>query len=139
MHCAVATWVGKVRVRDLKSRNGTFVNGQRINGEVSVNHGDRLQVGSLEFAIQISEDDEICGTQPIRKSEVQWLLDSPPDPTVLSPRRSTVLVTADAEGARDATEKLTNGTTETKRNTKAVSAGQHLVDYFEHRKTARPA
>lgn len=33
-------------VVDLKSTNGTFVNGQRVNGERGMRKGDRLQVGS---------------------------------------------------------------------------------------------
>jgi len=36
LHCAIAAWAGKVRVRDLKSRNGTFLNGKQIDGEVNV-------------------------------------------------------------------------------------------------------
>ena len=35
-----------VWVVDLKSTNGSFVNGQRITGERSVRKGDRIQVGS---------------------------------------------------------------------------------------------
>lgn len=33
-------------VVDLRSTNGTFVNGQRVNGERGMRKGDRLQVGS---------------------------------------------------------------------------------------------
>ena len=35
-----------VWVVDLKSTNGSFVNGQRLTGERSVRKGDRIQVGS---------------------------------------------------------------------------------------------
>jgi pSer/pThr/pTyr-binding forkhead associated (FHA) protein len=35
-----------VWVVDLKSTNGSFVNGQRLSGERSVRKGDRIQVGS---------------------------------------------------------------------------------------------
>ena len=47
LHCAIAPWAGRVRVRDLKSRNGTFLNGQPIDGEVLVGDGDRLQAQAV--------------------------------------------------------------------------------------------
>ncbi len=59
LHCAIAAWAGKVRVRDLKSRNGTFLNGQPVQGEVLVGDGDRLQVGRAHIrAIGETEVDE---------------------------------------------------------------------------------
>ncbi len=45
-HARVEIRPDNVWVVDLKSTNGTFVNGQRITGERSVRKGDRIQVGS---------------------------------------------------------------------------------------------
>jgi pSer/pThr/pTyr-binding forkhead associated (FHA) protein len=42
-----------VVVRDLNSRNGTFVNGQRISQDTSLVAGDHLQMGRLEFEVII--------------------------------------------------------------------------------------
>lgn len=36
-------------LRDLGSRNGTFVNGQRVAGQTILRHGDRLDVGQSTF------------------------------------------------------------------------------------------
>jgi signal transduction histidine kinase len=37
---------GRILVRDLRSRNGTFVNGTRIEGEVELDLGDRIALGA---------------------------------------------------------------------------------------------
>lgn len=51
-HCAITVdQDGTVKVRDLGSRNGTYVNGHRIDGEHLVQVGDQLRVGPLEFLV----------------------------------------------------------------------------------------
>ncbi|MBN1879480.1 FHA domain-containing protein [bacterium] len=40
-------------VTDLKSSNGTFVNGQRISGPTVLNHNDLLQVGDVVLRFKI--------------------------------------------------------------------------------------
>ena len=52
-HCAIMVDEGLVTVRDFGSRNGTFVNGERIRGEEELKAGDKLTVGPLEFEVQI--------------------------------------------------------------------------------------
>ena len=52
-HCEVYTEFDKLMVRDLRSRNGTFVNGESI-GEAQIKAGDILKVGPLKFVIQIN-------------------------------------------------------------------------------------
>lgn len=51
-HCAILLDDGLIAVRDLGSRNGTFVNGERIRTEAELKNGDRLTVGGLEFEVQ---------------------------------------------------------------------------------------
>ncbi|MCC7085226.1 MAG: FHA domain-containing protein [Pirellulales bacterium] len=53
-HCALLIQQGVVAVRDFGSRNGTFVNDQRVVGQSELANGDRLKVGSLEFEVQLS-------------------------------------------------------------------------------------
>jgi predicted component of type VI protein secretion system len=53
-HCAIVQEDGLVVVRDCGSKNGTFVNGQRLTGEHQLQPGDKLQVGPLEFEVQLS-------------------------------------------------------------------------------------
>lgn len=54
-HCAVYARDGRVFVRDMKSRNGTFVNGQRVQADCEVQSGDRLQIGPLVFEICVDQ------------------------------------------------------------------------------------
>jgi len=50
-HCAVLVRGGQVFVRDFGSTNGTFINGQLVQGEVEVHNGDRLKIGPLDFTV----------------------------------------------------------------------------------------
>ena len=52
-HCVIATTKSGVVVRDLKSRNGTFVNDERVEGERELKLGDLLKVGKFEFEVII--------------------------------------------------------------------------------------
>ena len=51
-HCEVYSEFNKLTVRDLKSRNGTFVNDESIE-EVQIKAGDTLKIGPIRFIIQI--------------------------------------------------------------------------------------
>jgi pSer/pThr/pTyr-binding forkhead associated (FHA) protein len=126
LHCAIAAWAGKVRVRDLKSRNGTFLNGQPVDGEVAVADGDRLQVGTLVFGFRIKVEKGAPLPAPVREEDVRWLLNLPADAPVLSPTRRTVIKGAEADEADEAESGI------------AVSAGQYLRDYFGQRREAGP-
>lgn len=52
-HCVIVITDKEVVARDLNSRNGTIVNGQRITEEVVLLNGDTLAVGPLEFEVMI--------------------------------------------------------------------------------------
>ena len=45
IHCRVVRRDGKLLVEDLESRNGTYCNGQRIQGSQALADGDKIQVG----------------------------------------------------------------------------------------------
>jgi pSer/pThr/pTyr-binding forkhead associated (FHA) protein len=53
-HCLIRLEKGFAAVRDLGSSNGTFLNGQRLTAEQELKGGDRLQVGPLEFEVQLT-------------------------------------------------------------------------------------
>lgn len=53
-HCVLVIDEGYVAVRDLGSKNGTFVNGERIVGERLLHNADQLKVGPLAFEIVLS-------------------------------------------------------------------------------------
>lgn len=52
-HCAILIEDGQAFAKDLESRNGTYINGERINGKVKLQVGDRLRLGRLQFEILI--------------------------------------------------------------------------------------
>jgi pSer/pThr/pTyr-binding forkhead associated (FHA) protein len=52
-HCVILTTDTEVTVRDLNSRNGTHVNGEKITGDTVLLNGDIVKVGPLEFEMLI--------------------------------------------------------------------------------------
>src|SRR5688572_596536 len=55
-HCAILRKSGRCTVRDLGSRNGTYVNDIRITEEVALSAGDELRIGPLKFRIAAVEE-----------------------------------------------------------------------------------
>lgn len=53
-HCAILSEDAYVAVRDLGSKNGVYVNGERIVGERELKNGDHIVIGPLEFEIVLS-------------------------------------------------------------------------------------
>lgn len=56
-HCEIIKGEGEIRVRDLASSNGTYVNNRRIN-ETVLNAGDRLKLGPTVFTLQVDGQPE---------------------------------------------------------------------------------
>jgi pSer/pThr/pTyr-binding forkhead associated (FHA) protein len=52
-HCELNQDQGQLRLRDLGSRNGTFVNGRRVE-ETQLKPGDQIQIGPVKFGVQIN-------------------------------------------------------------------------------------
>jgi len=53
-HAVVRVVGGGVEIEDLGSRNGTFVNGRRIDGVTKLGGGDSLRLGRSVFAIEVA-------------------------------------------------------------------------------------
>jgi pSer/pThr/pTyr-binding forkhead associated (FHA) protein len=53
-HCLLCVTGDSATVRDLGSRNRTFVGGQQVTGERRLRHGDVLLVGPVRFEVVIS-------------------------------------------------------------------------------------
>jgi pSer/pThr/pTyr-binding forkhead associated (FHA) protein len=56
-HCLIISNESGLRVRDLGSRNGTFVNGKPIVGEVTLSAGDLLVIGPMGFRLPAAESE----------------------------------------------------------------------------------
>jgi len=52
-HCELSLNKDTLKVRDLGSRNGTYINGKQIGDEVTIGAGDYLTIGPLTFLLQI--------------------------------------------------------------------------------------
>jgi pSer/pThr/pTyr-binding forkhead associated (FHA) protein len=65
-HCAILRQDNRVSVKDMGSRNGTLVNGERITEEIELTSGDELSVGPLKFLVTIS-----TGINNVKKPEVK--------------------------------------------------------------------
>src|SRR4051812_38697468 len=52
-HCAITRHENGYTVRDLGSRNGTYVNDERISSEVPLKAGNELRVGPLKFRVDV--------------------------------------------------------------------------------------
>lgn len=54
-HCVIITTENEVAVRDLGSRNGTYVNDEKVGEEAVLLSGDKLRVGPLEFEVIVEQ------------------------------------------------------------------------------------
>lgn len=68
-HCVVYVKDGELLVRDLQSRNGTWVNGERISEDRALKSGDKIQFGPLEFEVAI--DHSLGGDKKPKVSSVK--------------------------------------------------------------------
>jgi pSer/pThr/pTyr-binding forkhead associated (FHA) protein len=78
LHCGILHKKDGVYVRDLKSTNGTFINNDRIFGEIKVKDGDLLRVGPLVLAFRIevgSMASSVVSSGTEEDQAVSWLLD----------------------------------------------------------------
>jgi predicted component of type VI protein secretion system len=74
-HCAVVEEAGAVTVEDLKSRNGTYVNGAKISAKVTVADGDIVRVGPLELKVSCAAPAAAAPATAASMDEVsRWLM-----------------------------------------------------------------
>ena len=52
LHCGIRLWDGEFYIKDLKSRNGTYVNGDRVD-VAKLKLGDKIRVGSVVFSFDV--------------------------------------------------------------------------------------
>jgi pSer/pThr/pTyr-binding forkhead associated (FHA) protein len=51
-HCEISINQNKLMIRDLHSKNGTFINGQQVE-DAHLNPGDQISFGAVTFVVQI--------------------------------------------------------------------------------------
>ncbi|MHC4549843.1 MAG: FHA domain-containing serine/threonine-protein kinase [Planctomycetota bacterium] len=86
-HAVVYLRNGTWYARDLDSKNGTWVNGERISGEIELHRGDHVRIGHAEFAFTGQEEAFRCA------SCLRTLVSAPPEaPFCTECRRSFPLL-----------------------------------------------
>ena len=83
LHAVLEAYSSGWSIRDVGSRNGTFVNGQRIAGEVRLSHGDEARIGTTRMTYR-SDANTSSGSQTLADT-------ASPRPT-LTARERDVLV-----------------------------------------------
>jgi len=78
-HAAVRFSAGEYRVRDLGSTNGTFVNGERVEGERALRPGDEIDVGGTRIAFY-RMDPAAAQAAASRSGERTLIIQAPPSP-----------------------------------------------------------
>jgi pSer/pThr/pTyr-binding forkhead associated (FHA) protein len=65
-HCALSVEDNRVTVHDFGSKNGTYVNGERVDGTQVVENGDQIHIGPLHFELVV---DHVLGgaKRPVAK------------------------------------------------------------------------
>jgi len=68
-HCQINNDNGTLRIRDLGSRNGTVINGRRIQ-QAELKAGDELKIGPVKFIFQIDGQTAAAGKEKTNDSEI---------------------------------------------------------------------
>lgn len=84
-HCLIRKENNSVKVIDLESYNGTFVNGVPV-GEQDLNHGDHIAVGSVLFVFLTDEIEAATAHAAVELSNVE-----PPDGSTIRLARNDAL------------------------------------------------
>ena len=72
-HCSIRNTGDEVRLVDMDSLNGTYVNGEGVRESV-LRHGDRVKVGSSHFVFLLRDDDSEKTAVPLTDSFAGQLL-----------------------------------------------------------------
>jgi pSer/pThr/pTyr-binding forkhead associated (FHA) protein len=68
VHCGIGVVEDAMVIRDLQSKNGTFVNDERVESTV-LNPGDRIRIGSSVFVFEAEGDGGIGPGTALREME----------------------------------------------------------------------
>ena len=68
-HCSIVVEEGNIKIHDFGSKNGTYVNGRRVEGELVLKSGDKLQIGPLTFELVV--DHSLGGEKKPKVSSIK--------------------------------------------------------------------
>lgn len=135
-HCAIARHGRVVQVCDLKSANGTFVNGQRVSGIVRVHDGDVLTVGPLRLQFLIEAE---TTAEPGSDIHLDWLVREPDadEEAALDASKNTTLDLPAYSGDLAPRKYATRGDFSGVDTPMTAVGGQYLREYLFRRRKRR--
>jgi pSer/pThr/pTyr-binding forkhead associated (FHA) protein len=68
-HCSLQIRGGRVFITDLGSRNGTFINDERVTQEQELKNDDRLLIGPLAFGVRLESSVSVDQPTPLPPSK----------------------------------------------------------------------
>lgn len=94
-HCQIEAGMAGYILRDMGSTNGTYLNGQRVSGEVSLRNFDRVLIGDTEIEFQCPEEMEDLQTR-VGQPDPQKLAAAGPVSNALEPITGALAVQPNA-------------------------------------------
>src|SRR6187399_692157 len=71
-HCLIELRGETYVLRDLGSLNGTYINGQRVNGEQALNHGDDIALGATRARFDDESGHPVAAPPPVAAPQGGW-------------------------------------------------------------------
>src|SRR6186713_2103911 len=71
-HCLIEQRGETYVLRDLGSLNGTYINGQRVNGEQALNHGDDIALGATRARFDDESGRPVAAPPPVAATPGGW-------------------------------------------------------------------
>ena len=84
-HCRIYEFDGELAVRDLGSRNGTYVNEERIDRPTFLSPGDELTVGKITLRADYQIRRQVVLVPHAEKEGVRTKISDPDDETNIQP------------------------------------------------------
>jgi len=128
-HCAIISEDGYVAIRDLGSKNGVYLNGERVSMENELKNGDKLSVGPLEFFVHIT-----VTVKGQKKSKVESVQDA----VVRTVEIQAASTETDSKESEIADWLLGAGESEQEQETKTIEASEVFAAIQESHRSSEP-
>lgn len=128
-HCAVISEEGYVAVRDLGSKNGVFLNDERVAMEQELKNGDKLTVGPLEFFVHLT-----VAVKGQKKSKVESISDA----VTRTVEIQSATTPPDEKEAEIADWLLTPGESDQDQETQTIDASELIETLRENTESGAP-
>jgi DNA-binding winged helix-turn-helix (wHTH) protein len=69
-HARIVVADGRVVLEDLASRNGTYLDGRRIDAAIELKNGNRIGIGPAQLVFCVASDDALTSVDSVRTKEL---------------------------------------------------------------------